>query len=269
MKKLINIVLILLISAVAINAQDTGRKPDIIVTKKAEKIEAKILEVSADVVKYVKFNNQDGASYIIRTSDIASIQYGNGDIQTFEATAQQPQPQYQQNEVFKPQSLLQKEAKNNSFADYKGMPVYKKGKRYYFQDTEISMNAVNMQRFFKSSCTEAYKEYKKGRSLKISGIVSTVASIPFIAIGVSGASYSPYTYTYFDWYYTRDYNVILGFTVGSALLAGGVTMYAISFKYRKNALNLYNQNCIPQKAKNDVSLLWNVQPNAIGFQLNF
>ena len=56
---------------------------DIIVTKDSRKIEAKVTEVNIDVVKYKVFANQDGPTYTILKSDIATIIYQNGNVEAF------------------------------------------------------------------------------------------------------------------------------------------------------------------------------------------
>lgn len=56
---------------------------DLIVTNDSQKIEAKIIEVSDDAVRYKKFSNQDGPAFVIKTDKIASIIYQNGEVQTF------------------------------------------------------------------------------------------------------------------------------------------------------------------------------------------
>ncbi len=76
MKHLIPFLLVLFISN-ALFAQD------IIVTKNSEKIEAKITDVEQDCIKYKKFSYQEGPTYTIQKSEIASIIYQNGDVETF------------------------------------------------------------------------------------------------------------------------------------------------------------------------------------------
>ena len=76
MKRLIPFLLIIF-SVNAIFAQD------IIVTKNSEKIEAKISDVEQDCIKYKKYNYQEGPTYTIRKTDIVSIIYQNGDVETF------------------------------------------------------------------------------------------------------------------------------------------------------------------------------------------
>lgn len=53
---------------------------DVIVTKDAKKIEAKIIEVSKSEIKYKEFDYQDGPTFILSTDEIATITYGNGKV---------------------------------------------------------------------------------------------------------------------------------------------------------------------------------------------
>ena len=56
---------------------------DIIVTRGAEKIDAKITEISQTEFKYKKANDLKGPTFAIGINDISTIIYENGDIQTF------------------------------------------------------------------------------------------------------------------------------------------------------------------------------------------
>ncbi|MDR0845580.1 MAG: CsgG/HfaB family protein [Tannerella sp.] len=64
---------------------------DVIVTKNAEKINAKVLEVNTDDVRYKRFDNPEGPIYTLLKSKIASIMYQNGTVETFEAEKTPPQ----------------------------------------------------------------------------------------------------------------------------------------------------------------------------------
>ena len=73
MKKLLSIFTISLLS-VCVFAQD------IIVTNKAQKIDAKILEVSTSEIRYKELDNLDGPTFILRVDEINSIIYANGKV---------------------------------------------------------------------------------------------------------------------------------------------------------------------------------------------
>ena len=57
---------------------------DVIVTTDSKKIEAKILEVSKQQVKYVDFNNQEGPTFVLATDEISSIIFSNGQVKVYE-----------------------------------------------------------------------------------------------------------------------------------------------------------------------------------------
>ena len=60
------------------------QKYDLIVKNDGAKIEAVVIEVDIDVVKYKAYNNQSGPIYIIKKDDIAAIKYVNGSIDFFD-----------------------------------------------------------------------------------------------------------------------------------------------------------------------------------------
>lgn len=59
---------------------------DFILTKKSEVIEAKVVEVGLNEVKYKKWNYLDGPNYSISKDAISKITYQNGDVEVFEIT---------------------------------------------------------------------------------------------------------------------------------------------------------------------------------------
>ena len=71
---------------------------DIIVTAKAERIEALITEVSPTEIRYKKWSFQDGPTFVIGVSDLSAIIFKNGEVQVFnkKETAQTAQTTTQQ-----------------------------------------------------------------------------------------------------------------------------------------------------------------------------
>ena len=69
---------VVLIATITVAAQD------IIVTKDAKKIDAKILEVSKSEIKYKEADNLDGPTFILTTDEIKSVIYANGHVQLYE-----------------------------------------------------------------------------------------------------------------------------------------------------------------------------------------
>ena len=74
MKMKLTFLMCTLIVAVSLFAQD------IIVTNDAQKIEAKILEVSKTEIKYKEKDNLDGPTFVLETKEISSVIYANGKV---------------------------------------------------------------------------------------------------------------------------------------------------------------------------------------------
>ena len=57
---------------------------DVIVTKDSREISVKVTEVNEDNIKYKNFDHQDGPTYMMQKSDVSSIIYQNGKVETFD-----------------------------------------------------------------------------------------------------------------------------------------------------------------------------------------
>jgi len=58
---------------------------DIIILKDARKITAKVVRENMDNIRYKNFDDQDGQTYTVLKIQIASIQYQNGEVKTFDS----------------------------------------------------------------------------------------------------------------------------------------------------------------------------------------
>ena len=86
MKRILFITVLICLSA-------TTYAQDLITPKKGDIIEAKILEVSSTEVKYKRWNNQEGPTFVMDKGDILMIAYQNGDRDVYDIrdTKQPPQ----------------------------------------------------------------------------------------------------------------------------------------------------------------------------------
>ena len=57
----------------------TAAAQDLIVKTDASKIEANVVEVSPDAVRYKRFSNPDGPTYVLPVAEIHYIRYANGE----------------------------------------------------------------------------------------------------------------------------------------------------------------------------------------------
>lgn len=94
MKKIITLFVCAVMAITTICAED------IIVTKEAQKIEAKILEVSKLEIKYKEKDNLSGPTFVLAVEDISSIIYSNGKVVLYNqqvAAGSKEEPKEKQN----------------------------------------------------------------------------------------------------------------------------------------------------------------------------
>lgn len=65
----------------------TAAAQDIIVRTDSVRIEARVTEVAPEAVRYKRFSNPDGPTYVLPIDQILSIRYANGDVDRFDAHA--------------------------------------------------------------------------------------------------------------------------------------------------------------------------------------
>jgi len=150
----------LLLTAHFAHAQ-TGRKPDIVTLRNASKLEVLILEVDENIIKYKKLSDPEGPLFTVRKSEIASIQYGNGEVETFEAVLEVPN-------YYGP-------AKSNNAPPQSAPPVVT-GRTLTFQEEIRTASPERLRAIYKYYKTRS----KNGMTL---GIVGTATGMLVAAIG--------------------------------------------------------------------------------------
>lgn len=84
--KRLTLLVLLLVAALPLMAQD------MIVRRDGSVVQAKILEVSSSEIKYKKFAKPDGPLFVLKTSEIISINYEDGEVERYDQVAE-PAPQ--------------------------------------------------------------------------------------------------------------------------------------------------------------------------------
>ena len=64
----------------------TAAAQDLIVKTDAAKIEAKVIEITPEAVRYKRFSNPDGPTYVLPVAQIHYIQYANGEKEYYTKT---------------------------------------------------------------------------------------------------------------------------------------------------------------------------------------
>lgn len=68
----------------------TAASQDLIIKNDATKVEAKVTEITPEAVRYKRYSNPDGPTYVLPVSDISHIQYANGEKEYFKAAESVP-----------------------------------------------------------------------------------------------------------------------------------------------------------------------------------
>ena len=88
----------ILLSLAALCCALTAAAQDLIVKTDAAKIEAKVIEITPEAVRYKRFSNPDGPTYVLPVAQIHYIQYANGEkeyyTKTIPATPLTPHPSH-------------------------------------------------------------------------------------------------------------------------------------------------------------------------------
>lgn len=80
----------------------TAAAQDLIIHRNGNEQQVKVLEVSADEIKYKKWSNQNGPTYTVSTSDIFMIKYSDGSKDSF---AEKKTPE-KEKPIFAPQNIV-------------------------------------------------------------------------------------------------------------------------------------------------------------------
>ena len=124
---------------------------DIIVTRDAQRIEAKIMEVSSSEIKYKEANNLEGPMFVLSTSEINTIIYSNGTVKVFDHATT---PGYNQ-----------QNANSNGYSVNNAnlLPITKSSGFYYLG--EQRMTEDQYIDYIRSNCRDAWDSYNSGKKL--------------------------------------------------------------------------------------------------------
>jgi hypothetical protein len=237
---------------------------DVIVTKKGEKIEAKITEIGLETVKYKEFDHLDGPDYVIKKSEIASILYANGKVLVFSEEKEkekETKPLKEEEKEKKPSSPPPDLPQNN----YRETEEYKDFK---------SLNDRKMADFLEKNDLESFEIFRKGKHLKragvgllVPGLVLTVAGITLTSISLSNTNSNG------NFNYQEDYDM---YASGVSLLCIGQTMVVISIPLqavagglKQRGKNKYEQKFFMGQKTYAPSFHLDIYGNGLGMTMKF
>ncbi len=224
---------------------------DLIITNASERIDAVIIEVTSTEIKYKQADFQTGPTFVLSKSEIASIIYSNGQVQTFQQqpaqSVQQQQPQYQQpvyqgNPYYGVQNTMQPRGQMGQLTCI-GNDIYLDGR---------PLTAYQYAELLRRNCPQAYNEYRSGLIMQYSGWSFLGAGIPLMAVGLAMA---------IEWS-----DSFWGMAAaGIAFTTASVPLLAVGYPRAKKSHQTYNQYSMGYP----MTLNIQASKNGIGLALNF
>lgn len=245
---------------------------DIIVTKDAKRIEAKIQEVSSTEIKYKKFTYQDGPVFVLPIADVNSILFENGDVQVYH---QEPVKAQDTDTNTDKESAT---ANKSSQQDDNQVGLIEKRDDYYYLNTGTGTTRMDKQaylRFIQNNCPEAWQRYLQGNKLWKAGWgllgagigVEMLIGVPLYCAGlVNSVNDAVYYNSYSSYNYALVASGAAFITIGSLMEAGSIPLLIVGGIRRNNTHEVYNASCAKP---NTVSLNLQSSANGIGLALKF
>ncbi|MDR0540735.1 MAG: hypothetical protein LBH19_00825 [Dysgonamonadaceae bacterium] len=186
----------LLIVLVLVGINTPAFSQDVIVTKDSKKIEAKVIEINVDNIKYKNFSNPEGPTYTLSKSGVASIIYQNGTVDVFSEKTAEPV-----DDISKMESEFYAiGTDDNKMLDYLkkyDVPIYEE---------------------FDAAC----RQRSKGKRMLNTGVGFTAAGIVLYAFGVANYVNTNYAATYHSNDGSKHNDTYAALMVGGvALMVGG------------------------------------------------
>ncbi len=234
---------------------------DIIVTRDARRIEAKILEVSSSEIKYKEANNLEGPTFVLTAAEINTIIYNNGTVKVFDQPATQPAQQTYSNAGYS-------NAGYNKPA-FSGLPITKTDDYYYMGDQRMTEDQY--LEFIKQNCATAWESYSKGNllwkqgwalfgvgmGLMIPGAVLYSLGMP----GVNGRYDEPALWI----------PGVIFLTSGSILTTASIPCLIVGGIKKYNSHSVYNETCASKQQAYTTPITFGITAgsNGVGVAMNF
>jgi hypothetical protein len=155
---------------------------DVIIKRNGDELNAKIEEISQAEIKFKKFENLDGPSYVLPKSEVFIIKYSNGTkevISSNDATPVQNNQYSQPTQTYSQPAPTFAQSQPNTPASLR---IEGEGWRFYQEGRSLSESSLT--RVLKEAKNEdALKELKEGRSLRSAGKVLNAVGIPLLVSG--------------------------------------------------------------------------------------
>ena len=232
---------------------------DIIVTRDARRIEAKILEVSSTEIKYKEADNLEGPTFVLTSAEINTIIYNNGTVKVFDQPAQQARPA---------QQTYNAGSYNNQPA-FNGLQIDKRDDYYYMGDQRMTEDQYFD--FIKQNCQVAWESYQKGNLLWKQGWALFGVGMGLLIPGsVLCSLVMPGVYGRYDEPALRIPGIIF-VTSCAALTTASIPCVIVGGIKKYNSHNVYNDNCASKQQAFTTPITFGITSgaNGVGVAMNF
>jgi len=212
---------------------------DIIVTKDSKKIEANVTEVNVDNVRYKNFHNPDGPVYTLSKSDIVTIIYQNGQVETFET------------------------ARSTPVTSTQTAPASAQTTKVSASGVTQPARNINMVNEMRVNYPALYSQYASGRRMKTAGGVMTGVGIGSFILGIAVMAVGV----------EEDDDDMIGggaviFTAGTVLMAVGIPVLAVGGGKQRRAIREFNRQYYSAQSPSPYFQL-KLHPNRMGLAYVF
>ncbi len=210
---------------------------DIIIKTNSEKIEALIQEVSDTEIRYKKANNPNGPMFVIKTDDVSSILYANGEVQAIEHKAQPAQ---------QPQQNYGGYGYGNNYGGFAGAngPMQRVGNDVFMVEGR-RLEGRELLFFLQNNCPQAYTFRRSWQNCEVGGWCLFGIGVAF-TLGIGLGCYGGYEWGPAG---SAAYRTGIAFmAAGGAIVLSSIPMIACGNVFKKRVDEVFNQYCGRQQA---------------------
>lgn len=214
---------------------------DVIVKKDGSTILSKVLEIGGIEIKYKKWSNQDGPTYTIPRSEILSINYQNGEVDSF----------YDNNS-----------SSQETVASDLDLPIYVKGELKHVRRKILTLDGkvLSDDESQRLLGTKAYEDFLKGAKL---GRIGDFITLPGVLCVVGGACLLilPVALSENQGVESSDVSIIgtsglFCLMIGGSMVIAGSIVSSTGKRMIRNVVEEYNRN-------NKKNISFNFSPSII------
>ena len=243
---------------------------DLIITRDGQRLEVKVLEVSSAEVKYKEFNNQDGATFILRADEINTVVFENGSVKVFNVPSQaqsQNQALSQANDNQLAAAVEESAVVEEALPQ---VPLFTMDDDIYYLGDRRFTEAEYLA-FVQENCQPAYEAFMKGAKLRKTGWQLLASGLPILTAGIVlcgvgvGVGYEQGNKQLGDGLCVPGAIFI---SVGTGLSIGSIPCLIVGSVKKNNSYEVYNEQCAP-KPTATLDFRLQTSQNGIGLAMRF